>query len=144
MSNMENEIVMNETISEKETVAEATEETVERPYTLRKLKDGDLWAVLNIITTVFPDDLANVFSQIVTKEKKVAEIGAVVTMRLVVAVLKNIHKVHDELYAFLEDVSGIPAKDIEEMEFGTTPMMIWDIVGDVKNASFFKVVSKLQ
>ena len=144
MSNMENEIVMNETISEKETVAEATEETVERPYTLRKLKDGDLWTVLNIITTIFPDDLASICAKALTKEKKLEEIGGIAIVRIVVAILKNIDKVHDELYAFLEDVSGIPAKDIENMEFGTTPMMIWDIVGDTKNAGFFKVVSKLQ
>ena len=42
----------------------------------------------------------------------------------------------------LSDVSGIPAAEIGEMEFGTTPNMIWDIVGNEKNCGFFKVVSK--
>jgi hypothetical protein len=140
MSNKEIEIV-----NKNETVAEATEETVEieRKYTLRSLKDKDLWTVLGIITKVFPDDLASIFAKSLSGEKKHAEVGASVVLRLVLAVLHNIDKVHDELYAFLEDVSGIPAKEIEEMEFGTTPLMIWDIVGDAKNASFFKVVSKL-
>lgn len=126
-----------------EAVAEAAEETVERAYTLRKLKDKDLFPILNIITTVFPDDLAEIFTKVVSKQKSVSEIGGITVMKLVVAVLKNINKVQDELYALLSDMSGIPAADIQEMEFGTTPMMIWDIVGDVKNAGFFKVVSKL-
>ena len=47
------------------------------------------------------------------------------------------------MYELLADVSGIPAKEIEEMEFGTTPMMIWDIVKNEKNACFFSVLSKL-
>ena len=29
-------------------------EGVERAYTLRRLKDEDLWPILNIISTVFP------------------------------------------------------------------------------------------
>ena len=66
-----------------------------------------------------------------------------VVMRLVVAVIKNMNKVHDEVYAFLSDVSGIPAAEIEDMEFGTTPKMIWDIVRSEKNNSFFGVASKL-
>ena len=64
-------------------------------------------------------------------------------MRLVTAVLKNVSKVHDEVYALLADISGIPAEEIEEMEFGTSPMMIWEIATNVRNASFFKAVSKL-
>ena len=49
----------------------------------------------------------------------------------------------DDVYNLLSDVSGIPAADIPNMEFGTTPMMIWDIVGNEKNCGFFKVLSKL-
>jgi hypothetical protein len=50
---------------------------------------------------------------------------------------------NEEVYALLSDVSGIPAADIQEMEFGTTPNMIWDIISNEKNNSFFKVLSKL-
>lgn len=142
MSNMENEIVMGETVAEATESSVQTEE-IERKYTLRKLKDKDLWSVLGIITKVFPDDLASIFAKSLSGDKKQAEVGASVVVRLVIAVLNNIDKVHDELYNFLSDVSGIPAEEIEEMEFGTTPLMIWDIVGDAKNAGFFKVVSKL-
>lgn len=117
--------------------------TNERPYTLRRLKDGDMWAVLDIIGKVFPDDLAQVFAKLITGEKSIRDVGAIAVVQMVVAVLKNMNRVHDEVYDFLSSVSGIPAKDIEEMEFGTTPMMIWDIVNDAKNAGFFVAVSKL-
>ena len=116
---------------------------VKKPYTLRPLKDKDLWPVLDILGKVFPDDLSKVFAKVAMGEKNVEEIGADVIVKLVMAVLKNIGKVHDEVYALLSDLSGIPAGEIEEMEFGTTPSMIWDIVGDAKNLSFFKAVAKL-
>ena len=118
-------------------------ETVERPYELRRLKDKDLYPILNIISRVFPDDLSSIFVQVATSKKKLDEVGAMVVLKLVLAVIKNMDKVHDDLYTLLSDVSGIPAAEIEEMEFGTTPMMIWDIVSNEKNAGFFKVLSKL-
>lgn len=121
-----------------------TMEMTEAPaYTLRPLKDKDVWPVIDIISKVFPDDLGGIFAQIMTGEKNVEQLGAMVVVRLVTAVLKNVNKVHDEVYALLSDISGFPAEEIEEMEFGTSPMMIWEIATNVRNASFFKAVSKL-
>ena len=125
-------------MSEKENIIEMND----KPYSLRALKDRDLFPILDIIATVLPDDLADVFVQIVTKEKSVNEVGGMVVYKIVIAVLKNINKVQNELYALLSDISGIPADEIPDMEFGTTPAMIWDIVSNAKNASFFKVLSK--
>ena len=119
------------------------EETVVRPYTLRRLVDKDLFPILGIMSEVFPDDLAKAFVQLSTKEKTVQEVGATAVLKMVLAVLKNMDKVQEDVYALLSDVSGIPAADIAEMEFGTTPMMIWDIVSNEKNNGFFKVLSKL-
>lgn len=133
MDNQENIINQNE----------ETQAVEEKPYTLRRLKDKDLWPVLDIIATVFPDDLASVFVRLASGERSLRETGAVVLSRLVIAICKNLSKVHDDLYAFLSDVSGIPAAEIPEMEFGTTPAMIWDIIRNERNASFFKVLSKL-
>ena len=121
----------------------AQEEVTERPYTLRRLVDRDLFPILGIIGEVFPDDLAKTFVQLTTKEKTVQEVGATAVLKIILAVLKNMDKVKDEVYALLSDVSGIPAAEIAEMEFGTTPMMIWDIIGNEKNCGFFKVLSKL-
>jgi hypothetical protein len=119
------------------------EEIMERPYTLRRLVDRDLFPILSIIGEVFPDDLAKVFVQLSTKEKTVQEVGATAVLKIVLAVLKNMDKVKDEVYALLSDVSGIPAAEIAEMEFGTTTNMIWDIINNEKNNGFFKVLSKL-
>lgn len=113
-------------------------------YTLRSLKDVDLFPILDIITKVLPEDLSEVFVQLTTGQKSLDEIGGVVVYRIIVSVLKNISTVHDELYALLSDLSGIPAADIQNMPFGTTPSMIWDVVADAKNASFFTVLSKLR
>lgn len=121
----------------------AVEETVERPYTLRRLKDKELFPILGIISEVFPDDLSPIFFKLATKEKTVKEVGAMAILKIVLAILKNMDKVQDDVYALLSDVSGIPAEAIGEMEFGTTPMMIWDIVSNEKNVGFFKVLSKL-
>ena len=119
------------------------EEVMEKPYTLRRLVDRDLFPILGIISEVFPDDLAKVFVQLSTKEKSVQEVGAMAVMKMVLAVLKNMDKVKDDVYNLLSDVSGIPAEEIQNMEFGTTPSMIWDIVNNEKNNGFFKVLSKL-
>lgn len=117
-------------------------ETTARNYTLRRLKDKDLWPVLDIIGQVFPGDLSTVFAQIMTGDKNVEQLGAEVVMKLVMSVIRNMNKVQDDVYALLSDVSGMTPEEIQEMEFGTTPLMIWDIVKNEKNASFFGVVSK--
>ena len=117
-------------------------ETTARNYTLRRLKDKDLWPVLDIIGQVFPGDLSTVFAQIMTGDKNVEQLGAEVVMKLVVSVIRNMNKVQDEVYALLSDVSGLTPEEIQDMEFGTTPLMIWDIVKNEKDASFFGVVSK--
>lgn len=119
------------------------EEMAAKPYELRSLKDKDLFPMLDIITAVLPDDLSDVFVKLVTGEKTVNEIGGIVVYKIVIAVLKNVSVMPDRIYPILSDLSGIPAEDIPEMPFGTTPNMIWDIVANEKNNSFFKVLSKL-
>lgn len=131
-------------MSEKENI-EMTEEVTEevKPYKLRILKDKDFFHMLDIITATLPDDLADVFVQLATGEKSVDEIGGMVVYKIAVSVLKNVSAIPDKIYPLLSDLSGIPADEIPEMPFGTTPSMIWDIVADAKNASFFMALSKL-
>ena len=38
---------------------------------------------------------------------------------------------------------GITVEELNEMEFGTTPLIIYDAVAEAKNVAFFKVLSKL-
>lgn len=121
---------------------EKKEKIMEKPYTLRGLTDEDMYPVVDIIATVFPEDLTPIIMKVMSGEKTIEELGAVAVIQIVRAILKNISTVRDDLYAFLSGVSGVPAEDIRKMPFGTTPMMIWDIVNEVKGADFFKVVSK--
>ena len=131
-------------MSKKENIEMTEEVTKEiKPYKLRSLKDKDFYPMLDIITATLPDDLADVFVQIATGEKSVDEIGGIVVYKIAVSVLKNVSAIPDKIYSLLSDLSGIPAEDIPEMPFGTTPSMIWDIVADAKNASFFRELSKL-
>ena len=76
-------------------------------------------------------------------KKSVDEIGGMVVYKIAVSVLKNVSAIPDKIYPLLSDLSGIPADEIPEMPFGTTPSMIWDIIADAKNASFFRALSKL-
>lgn len=132
-----------ENLIEETTAENAVEEVIEKPYTIRRLKDAELFPILDIIGKVFPEDLADAFLAVVSKEKSINEIGIAVAGKLIISILKNMGKVKTEVYELLSAVSGIPAAEIEEMEFGTTPRMLWDIVNNEKNASFFKELSKL-
>lgn len=132
-------------MSNKEKILEekTADSAVAKPYELRDLKDRDLFPMLDIITAVMPGDLSEVFTQLVMGEKSVNEIGGQVLYKIVISVLKNVSVMPDKIYSLLSDLSGIPADEIPEMQFGTTPNMIWDIVKDAKNASFFRELSKL-
>ena len=114
-----------------------------RPYYLRELRDRDLYTVLAIIDRIFPGDkLQEAFGEITTQGKSIEEIGIQVCTKLGFALIRNIVTAHDEIYALLSDVSGLEVKTIDDMPFGTGPMMIWDIVNNARNADFFKAVFK--
>lgn len=136
----------NEEIRTQEEAPEQ-EETVERNYELRRLKDRDLFPILGIVAVIFPDNLAEIFRKAVAKggdkEKVVEEIGVDAVVRIVQAIMRNMDRVEDDVYSLLSSVSGIPAEEIQDMPFGTTPMMIYDIINSEKNNGFFKVLSKL-
>ena len=114
----------------------------EKPYTLRKLNGEDLWAVLDIVGKVLPDDLAAVFADIATGEKTVNEVGGVVVFRLVSAIIKDIKKVKNEVYDFLTSVSGLTKEEINALGLMAVPKMIWDIYNAEKNVDFFEDASK--
>ncbi len=119
------------------------EETAIPAYTLRPLRDEDLWPVLGIIAEVFPDDLAQHFVALVSKDKSINEVGYDVGFKLFAAVIKNLPNMGDSVYALLSSLSGIPVAKLRKMPFGTTPKMILDIYKNIRNADFFGEFSKL-
>ena len=104
-----------------------------KPYTLRKLNGDDLWPVLEIVGKVLPDDLAPLFMEIATGGKDVSEVGGVVMVRLVSTIIKDISKVKDEVYTFLEGVSGLKREEINALGLLAVPKMIWEIYNAEKD-----------
>jgi len=117
-------------------------ETVERPYTLRKMKDGDLFPILKIFRKLGLKEFKGSLQQM-AEGKTVEELGVLVLLDMADVIIGNIDKAEDDIYGFWSDLSGISVEEIKEMEFGTLPLMIYDSFKEVKNASFFTVLSKL-
>lgn len=126
-----------------EAVQETVEEVIERPYTLRKFRDGDLFTLLQILKKIGIKDCKEAFIQVASGEKSIKQIGILASFDLADILIGNIAKAEDELYSLYSDMSGIPVDVMKDMEFGTLPMMIYDSFSEVKNTAFFKVLSKL-
>lgn len=122
---------------------EAVEEVVERPYTLRKFKDSDLFKLLQILKKIGIKDCKEAFIQVASGEKTIKQIGILASFDLADILIGNLTKVENEVYDLYSDMSGIPVESMKEMEFGTLPLMIYDSFSEVKNTAFFKVLSKL-
>ncbi len=118
-------------------------QTVERPYTIRSLKNGDLWTVVQILGKILPEELKQAFVQVASGNANVKEIGGMVVCDMAVMITKNAHKAQAEVDAFCADLIGKSVEELNEMEFGTTALILIDVFGDAKNTSFFKVLSKL-
>ena len=133
---------MSEAIK-KVAVDETVEEVVERPYTLRKFNDGDLFPILKILKKIGIKDCKEAFVQVASGEKTLKQIGILASFDLADILIGNLTKVEEEVYSLYADMSGLSADEIRAMEFGTLPLMIMDSFNEVKNTSFFKVLSKL-
>lgn len=118
-------------------------EFIERPYTLRKLKDGDLIPLLGLFRKLGLKEFKDVVGK-VANGGSVEEIGLNAIMNIGDVIIENLEgNAGEAIYDFWSGLSGIPVEEIKEMEFGTLPLMIYDSFSEVKNASFFKVLAKL-
>lgn len=122
---------------------EAAKLVIERPYTLRKFKDSDLFPLLQILKKIGIKDFKEAFIQVASGEKTIKQIGILAAFDLADILLGNLTKAENEVYSLYADMAGISVEEIKEMEFGTLPLMIMDSFSEVKNTSFFKVLSKL-
>lgn len=137
---------MEETRLDKEDTQQYVD--VERPYELRLLKDSDLFLLLKILKRIGIKDFKDAFIQsqsdkeAVSGKEVVRNIGILTTFDIVDMLLGNLDKIEEELYILCSDLSGISIDEIREMEFGTMPLMLLDMFTNVRNSSFFKVLSK--
>lgn len=122
---------------------ETKEEIIERPYELRKLKDGDLIPLLGLFRKLGLKDFKDTIVK-AANGGNVQEIGIEALLNIGDVVIANLETdAGDAIYDFYSSMSGIPVDEIKDMEFGTLPMMIYDSFSEVKNASFFRVLAKL-
>ena len=124
------------------TKEEIKETTAEKPYTLRRLNDEDLFTVVEIIGIALPEEAKAAFAQAVA-DGNVVKRGGAVAFDIVKFIMKNIKACKNEVYSLLSDLSGIPADEIKKMPFGTTPKMLKEIFENEKDSDFFTEVSKL-
>ncbi|MCI8358064.1 MAG: hypothetical protein HFI51_07950 [Lachnospiraceae bacterium] len=124
---------------------------IERPYELRMLKDKDLFPLLKILKKIGIKDFKDAFIQswsdkqavnVEKAEDTVKNVGILTAFDIADILLGNLEKAEKEIYSLWSDISGIPVDEMKEMEFGTLPLMIYDTFSNVRNASFFKVLSK--
>lgn len=122
---------------------ETKEEIIERPYELRKLKDGDLIPLLGLFRKLGLKDFKDTIVK-AANGGNVQEIGIEALLNIGDVVIANLETdAGDAIYDFYSSMSGIPVEEIKDMEFGTLPMMIYDSFSEVKNSSFFRVLAKL-
>lgn len=126
-----------------EAIEKIEEEIIERPYNLRKLKDGDLIPLLGIFRKMGLKD----FKDVVVKAANggnVKEIGVEAILNIGDVMIEHLETdAGPAIYDFYAGMSGLSVEEIKDMEFGTLPMMIYDSFSEVKNTSFFKVLAKL-
>lgn len=134
---------MAELVENRDVEMAAEEEIIERPYTLRKLKDGDLIPLLGLFRKLGLKEFREVVDR-VAHGGSIEEIGLNAIMDIGAVIIENLEGAAGEaIYDFWSGLSGIPVEEIKEMEFGTLPLMIYDSFSEVKNAGFFKVLAKL-
>ena len=138
MENLDREEIL-EVIPDSEA---AREPVIERPYTLRRLKDGDLFPLLKILKKIGIRDCKEAFIQVASGEKSVKQIGIMASFDIADNLIGNLAKAEDEIYELWSDLSGIPAEEMKDMEFGTLPLMIMDTFSEARNTSFFRVLSR--
>lgn len=126
----------------QEATAQEPEEVIEKPYTMRKLRDRDMWPLFKILSKILPDELRNAFIQVIAGEKSLRDIGMKVGMDIATMIVKNLYKVEAEVSELCADLIGVTVDELNNMEFGTTPMIIYDFYDEAKKTTFFKVLSK--
>lgn len=134
-----------ETLKNTEDVVEVeqVEEVIERPYTLRKLKDGDLIPLLGLFRKLGLKD----FKDVIVKAANggdVKEVGVEALLNVGEVIIMNLEgEAGPAIYDFYAGLSGLTVEQIKDMDFGTLPLMVYDSFSEVKNSGFFKVLAKL-
>lgn len=139
------QVLMEELQSERNPGVEerqAKEEAIARPYTLRRLKDSDLFPLLGILKRIGISDCKDAFIQVISEKKSLEQVGIAVSLDIAEILIGNLEKLEDDIYGLWSELSGIPVEEMKDMEFGTLPLMILDTFSEAGNTSFFRALSR--
>lgn len=117
---------------------------IERPYTLRRLKDGDLIPLLSLLRKLGLKEYKETIMAAANGSAKVDEIGVNAVLNIGDVIIEHLEgDAGEAIYEFWSGLSGLSVDEIKDLEFGTLPLMIYDTMSEVKDSSFFKVLAKL-
>lgn len=127
----------------------------EKLYTIHALCASDVFPMLKILNKIGFKEIRNSFKseEVMKAIKKYNEntdkndegiegVGLALIVDLAGIVIEHIPDCEQEIYAFLEGVSGMKKADIAALPMGTFFEMIMDVFSGENFADFFQVVLK--
>ena len=115
---------------------------------LRSLKADDIFPMFTLLSKVGVEKFKHVFEgddvkKAIAKGNSEDSVGIAVAIDIAGILIANIPNAKNEIYQFLENVSGLSKADISELPMATFMQMIIDVVQQEGFHDFFQVVSKL-
>ena len=110
-------------------------------FNLRKFNTSDVFKMIRIISKCGISEFKKCF-MLAGKGKSVDEIGMIAMTEIIGIIADNLPKCEKEIYAFLSGISGIPEKEIEQLEPAETVNMIYEITHKDEFSDFFTAVSR--
>ena len=147
---MKNETNTTEII--KETTEATTVETIEKPYTFRKLTTEDIFPMFKVIRKLglkqFQENggVKDIILKFVDSGKEkvnTTALGIDIVLEIAFIFIDNLPNCEQELYALLAQTSNLSVEEIKSQDMATTFEMVVDFIRKDEFGDFIKVVSKL-
>ena len=151
---MKNETNTTEIIKEttEATTEEKVVETIEKPYTFRRLSTQDMFPMFKVISKLgikqFQENggIKDIALRFVGDNKdniNPTALGIDIVLEIASLIIENLPKCEVEIYQLLSQTSNLTVEDIKNQDMAITLEMIVDFIKKDEFGDFFKVVSKL-
>ena len=131
---------------------EQEQETIEKPYSLARLKSSDLFLMLKILRKINLQEIKECFSdpmilEVIKKSKETGEdidfssLGVSVVLEIAGVIVSNMPSAEMEIYSLLSRLSGIKTEDLKEMDAVIFFEMVVDVIKKPEFKDFYKVAS---
>jgi hypothetical protein len=129
------------------------ENTMEKPYTLKKLGSENLFTFCTILSKIGfkeikqiiePEKIkALVANETEGNEINIEKVGFDIAIDIATIIVANMENCKDSIYKSLSDLSGMTKQELAALDIGIFVEMIFDVFHKEEFKDFFKVVSKL-